>query len=181
MNKMSKIAAAAAGIVLASGAAAAAVTAPPEQADKGLSTAEEHTGIELPATKDSHPTKDDHPGGGAAADHAPEAAEAAEAAEGVGPVDNHGADVSAVAQDDSTTGRAHGEAVSEVARAGHGAPAGTGAPETSPAAGHAAVATPNPGGIGTANDASNGASEVGASHAAPQAAAGAANSAGHRP
>jgi len=38
-----------------------------------------------------------------------------------GPSGNHGADVSKVAKDDSTTGRAHGEAVSEAARANHGA------------------------------------------------------------
>ena len=37
------------------------------------------------------------------------------------PTGNHGADVSTVAKDDSTTGRAHGEAVSEAARANHGA------------------------------------------------------------
>ncbi len=36
--------------------------------------------------------------------------------------DNHGADVSAVAKDDSTTGRAHGEAVSAIARGDHGQP-----------------------------------------------------------
>lgn len=34
--------------------------------------------------------------------------------------DNHGADVSAVAHDDSTTGREHGKAVSTVARDNHG-------------------------------------------------------------
>jgi len=38
-----------------------------------------------------------------------------------GPSGNHGADVSSVAKDDSTTGRAHGEAVSTTARANHGA------------------------------------------------------------
>jgi hypothetical protein len=38
-----------------------------------------------------------------------------------GPSGNHGADVSAVAKDDSTTGAAHGEAVSEAARDNHGA------------------------------------------------------------
>jgi hypothetical protein len=36
--------------------------------------------------------------------------------------DNHGADVSAIATDDSTTGRAHGEAVSAAARGDHGQP-----------------------------------------------------------
>jgi hypothetical protein len=38
-----------------------------------------------------------------------------------GPSGNHGADVSTVAKDDSTTGQAHGEAVSEAARNNHGA------------------------------------------------------------
>ena len=38
-----------------------------------------------------------------------------------GPSDNHGADVSQVAKDHSITGQAHGEAVSEAARANHGA------------------------------------------------------------
>src|SRR6266540_2906570 len=35
---------------------------------------------------------------------------------------NHGADVAAAAKDDTTTGRAHGEAVSAVARGDHGQP-----------------------------------------------------------
>ena len=39
-----------------------------------------------------------------------------------GPSGNHGADVSTVAKDHSTTGRAHGEAVSAVARGDHGQP-----------------------------------------------------------
>ena len=39
-----------------------------------------------------------------------------------GPSGNHGADVSAVAKDDRTTGRVHGEAVSAVARGDHGQP-----------------------------------------------------------
>jgi hypothetical protein len=165
MRKVSKIAAAAAGIVLAGGAAAAAVTTPPEAADTGISTAEDHTGIELPATNDDHPSRDDHPDGTDEADAA--------TTEGVGPVDNHGADVSAVAQDDSTVGRDHGEAVSATASDGHGAP--------STAASQAPVVTPNGGGTGTASDASGGASDVAASHTGPQAAAGSANADSHKP
>src|SRR5688572_309440 len=114
MRKTSKIAAVAVGLVLAGGAAAAAVDAP-EAANKGLTTAEEHTGTELPATKDSHPTKDDHPGGGAVVEESGEAVVEAEATE---LADTHGAEVSEVAQDDSTAGREHGQAVSEVASDG---------------------------------------------------------------
>jgi hypothetical protein len=170
MRKLTKIGAAAAGLVLAGGAAAAAVTAPPEAADTGLTTAEENSGLELPAsqghpapgdhpTGEDHPTGDDHPGGTNDAEAVDAAAEA------------HGAEVSAVARDDSTTGREHGESVSEVARAGHGGPAEAGA--------DAAVETPNTGGTGTADEASDGASEVGTDQAADQAAAGSGNAGDH--
>jgi hypothetical protein len=147
-----KIAVASAGLVLAGGVAAAAAGSPPEAADHGISTAEEHTGIELPATKDSHPTKDDHPGGGPA-DQAPDDVVVEAEAEGQGPVDNHGADVSAVAKDDSTEGREHGEAVSEVARDNHGQSGEQGPPE--------------------------GAGDTGAEHRAPQAELGAGNAGEH--
>lgn len=146
------------------GVAAAAVTAPPEAADKGLMTAEEHTGTELPASKDDHPTQADHPGGGNEV-----ATEDAE--EGAGAVDNHGADLSAVAQGD-TTGRDHGAAVSEVASDGHAGGQGD-------AQGQAPVATPNDGGIGTGSEASDDANATGAEHAADQAAAGSANAGEH--
>ena len=101
LNRKIAIAAGAATLTIG-GVAAAAVTAPPEAADKGLMTAEEHTGTELPASKDDHPTQADHPGGGN--EVAPEALRKAQV-----PVDNHGADLSAVAQGD-TTGRDHGAA-----------------------------------------------------------------------
>jgi hypothetical protein len=122
-----RIAAAGAGLMLAGGVAVASAGSPPEAADEGLSTAEEHTGFLPPASQDSHPTAADHPGGGA------EDATELEATEdetakldepteelGGGPVDNHGAEVSAVAQSEFETGREHGEAVSEVARGDHG-------------------------------------------------------------
>jgi hypothetical protein len=172
MRTTSKIAAVAAGLVIAGGAAAAAVDAP-EAANHGLTTAEEHTGIELPASEDSHPTKDDHPGGGAA-DDAEDAVTDVVEAEAGGPVDNHGAEVSAVAKDDSTTGREHGQAVAEVASDGR---AGGGGDDA--AAGAAPVTTPNEGGIGTGSEASGEANEVGADHAADQATAGSENAGDH--
>lgn len=162
MHRISRIAVAAAGLVLAGGATAAAVSAPPEAADKGLSTAEEHSGVDVPAANTDHPTPEDHPGAGA---------DEVEANEGVGPVDNHGAEVSAAAQDRSTIGREHGEAVSAVARGDHGpaTPAEAGAP----------VASPNDGGTDTADDASGGASEVGKDAAAAQASLGSDNAGEH--
>ena len=153
MRKTPKILAAAAGLVLAGGAAAAAVTVP-DAAGDGLSEAESHTGTELPASHDSHP--------GAGASESLEAADAPEAA-------THGAEVSAVAQDDFATGREHGEAVSAVARGDHGAPEATGAP----------VATPNDGGTDTGSEASDDANADGADHAAEQAAEGSANAGEH--
>jgi ABC-type glycerol-3-phosphate transport system substrate-binding protein len=117
-----KIAVAAGALTLAATGIAAAAGSPPEAADDGLSTAEAQVGVELPASKDAHPgapeVQDD------AADEVEveqtDEVEVEAEAEGVGPVDNHGAEVSAVAKSDATTGRAHGEAVSEVARQGHG-------------------------------------------------------------
>ena len=114
------VAAAGIALVLSGGAAAAANGSLPDAAQDGLSTASDHVGIELPASKDNHPTADDHPGG------APGAV-SADSAPTEHP-DNHGADVSAVAKSDETTGREHGEAVSTVARDGHGG--GAGAPST---------------------------------------------------
>lgn len=128
-----KIALGALGLVLTGAAVAAAVGAPPDAADDGLTNAESHAGFPLPASADGHPTKDDHPGGGSedeVDEGAPEADDADEAADSEGgPVDNHGAFVSAVAQDDSVTGRAHGKAVSEVARSDAGKPDHAGQPD----------------------------------------------------
>jgi hypothetical protein len=106
-----KVAATAVGLVLAGTAVAAAVGAPPDAADKGLSTAEEHTGFPVPVGHDAEPLDDEVP------DDDVEAPDE----EGTHP-DNHGAAVSAVAQDDSLTGREHGQAVSEVARSDAGKP-----------------------------------------------------------
>lgn len=116
MHLSKKIITAAGAITLtATGIAAAA--SPPEAADQGLTTAEEQVGVQLPASKDSHPGAQDAQGNGA-----PEVETDAEAAEaGQGPVDNHGAEVSVVAQTEFPTGREHGEAVSTAARDNHGA------------------------------------------------------------
>jgi hypothetical protein len=137
--------------------AAAATGSLPDAAQDGLSKASSHVGIDLPASKDNHPTKADHPGGAASE------IESAKVDEGTGPVDNHGAEVSDVARNTDATGREHGQAVSEAARQDHGP----------------AVNTPNGGGTDTADDASNGASEHGTDKAAPQAANGSDNSEGH--
>ena len=145
-----KIAATAAGLVLGGAAAAAAVASPPEAADKGLTTAEEHTGFAVPASPDTHP------GGGVEDDVVED--EVVEG-EGGGPVDNHGAAVSAVATDHTLTGRAHGEAVSEVASGDHGKPEGAA----------------NGGGDDEVEDAS----ENGAGNANERAALGSGNAGGH--
>jgi hypothetical protein len=141
-----KVALGAAGLLLASAAVAAAVDAP-EAADKGLSTAEEHSGFTVPVGNDGdHPNKDDHPGnpGGAAPGLGDEALDL-EAEEGA-PEGTHGSEVSAAARDDSTAGRDHGAAVSEVARAGHGAP------QVTPAE---PVDLPDVGGAGNADEAAD--------------------------
>jgi len=151
MRKVSKIGAAAAGLVLAGGAAAAAVTAPPDAADEGLTKAGDNAGFEVPAASDDQPSSEDHPGG--------DEADSLDAAEGT-----HGAEVSAVAKDDSTSGREHGEAVSEVARGDHG-PEATGAPVE--------------GGTSVAEEASDGASEVGTGKAADDAGVGSGNAGDH--
>jgi hypothetical protein len=117
-----KVAAAAVGLVLAGTAVAAAVDAPPDAADKGLSTAEEHTGFPVPVGHDAEPPEDEL---GTEElpleDEVPDDDVEAPDDEGTHP-DNHGAAVSAVAQDDSLTGREHGQAVSEVARSDAGKP-----------------------------------------------------------
>ena len=116
MNLTQKIAIAAGALTLTATGIAAAGS--PEAADTGLTTAEEQVGVELPATKDAPaaPEADDTEASDATAE-----TEAVEADAGVGPVDNHGAEVSAVAHTEFATGREHGEAVSAVARDNHGA------------------------------------------------------------
>jgi hypothetical protein len=102
LRKTTKVAVAGVALVLSGGAAAGATGSLPDAAQDGLSKASSHVGIELPASSDNHPEGTD--ADTATTEH-PE---------------NHGADVSAVAQDTATVGRDHGEAVSEVARQGHG-------------------------------------------------------------
>jgi len=160
-----KIAVAAAGLVLGGGAVAAAVTTP-EAASDGLSKATENSGIVVPVGESGdHPGPEDHPGG------APESvtveSDAAEAAA-------HGQEVSEVAQSDATEGREHGEAVSEVASGGR-----AGGDAVAPTAGQVPVDTPNDGGTDTADEASDGASEVGTSEAPEQAQAGSGNAGDH--
>jgi hypothetical protein len=107
----------AAGAITLTATGIAAAASPPEAADQGLTTAEEQVGVELPASKDSHPGAQD-----AQDSEAAEVETEAEVEEaGQGPVDNHGAEVSVVAQTEFPTGREHGEAVSTVARDNHGA------------------------------------------------------------
>jgi len=131
-QKLKIVAGAGIGLVVTAGAALAAT---PPDAASGLGRASEVTGTELPASHDSHPTADAHPSGAPGAEtvevEAPVAAEVEvpevevpevevpeEGApeDGGPPADTHGADVSAVARDHSTTGAEHGAAVSAVAR-----------------------------------------------------------------
>jgi hypothetical protein len=130
MSLTTKIAIAAGALTL-SVAGVAAAADPPDAADGGLTRAGDEVGIELPASAEAHPTAAsaaaDRPEPTGAGDPAVDEVElevedAAEGDAGIGPVDNHGAEVSAVATSDETVGRAHGEAVSEVARQGHGRP-----------------------------------------------------------
>jgi hypothetical protein len=130
------VAAAGIALVLSGGAAAAVNGSLPEAAQDGLSTASDHVGIELPASQEDHPPADDS--AGAAAEDVSTSSEATEHP------DNHGADVSAVAKSDETTGREHGEAVSTVARDGNG---------------------PDAAGIGAGDDVSGDANSVGTDHA----------------
>ena len=117
-----KIAIAAAGLVLAGTAVAAAVGAPPEAADKGLTTAEEHTGFPVPVAAGAPTEGDEVDDDAVEGDEVEGDTDEGGADEAGGPVDNHGAAVSAVAKDPSLTGREHGQAVSEVARSDAGKP-----------------------------------------------------------
>jgi hypothetical protein len=119
-----KIAVTAAGLVLAGTAVAAALGSPPEAADKGLATAEEHTGFPVPVAA-GRQAEDDELGDDVVEDavEGDDVEDEADDGDGAGgPVDNHGAAVSAVAKDDTLTGREHGQAVSEVARSDAGKP-----------------------------------------------------------
>lgn len=132
MNLAQKIAAAVGALTLtATGIAAAG--SPPEAADKGLSRAEENVDFDLPVAganaqgddevveddadevEDDLETTDDTD----ADDELTDDDATGDVSEDGGPVDNHGAEVSAVAQTEFPTGREHGEAVSAVARGEH--------------------------------------------------------------
>lgn len=115
MQLTQKIAIAAGALTLAAGGVAAAAGSPSVEADKGLTTAEEQVGVELPATKDAHPGEVEETDTEVETPET-ESTEVEVDDEGTGPVDNHGAEVSAAATSDETTGREHGEAVSAVAR-----------------------------------------------------------------
>ena len=129
-----KVVATALALVAAGAAAAGAVGSPPPAADKGLTNAEEHTGFEVPVAHEDDVPDDEVVGEDEAdeVDRAVEADEVDEVDDQVTdsdevdevdePKDNHGAYVSAVAKDDTLTGREHGEAVSEVARSDAGKP-----------------------------------------------------------
>jgi hypothetical protein len=164
-------------LALGAGTAAAAAGSLPAGAQDGLATAASHVGITLPASHDTHPTKDSHPGG------APETTTTPSTAAATTPtsVENHGSDVSKVARNTDAAGRDKGAAVSAVAKGDHGQPADASsnhdAPET-PTTG-APVTTPNPGGIGTGSTASDDANSTGADHAAPHASAGSGNAGDH--
>jgi hypothetical protein len=118
VNLTQKIAAAAGALTLtATGIAAAG--SPPEAADKGLTTAEEHVELDLPVAGANAQEGDAGEEAEVAAVPAPEEATEDTADEAV-PGGDHGAAVSAVAHTDFPTGREHGEAVSTVARGEHG-------------------------------------------------------------
>jgi hypothetical protein len=123
-KKLKVIAGAGVALVVTGGAALAATT--PDAAQDGLGRASEVAGIELPASQESHPTADDHPGGTPDTEIVEVEAPEVEAPEvEAPPAETHGATVSAVARDDSTTGAEHGAAVSAVARENGGAHAAT--------------------------------------------------------
>jgi hypothetical protein len=167
-----KVAALAAGALVATAGAAAAATGNlPAPAQDAVARTASHVGIDLPDSDGDHPTGNTTN---------PSAS------------DDHGVDVSGTARSTDATGRDHGKAVSDVARDGHGRPETTttteatdddaetetethhGRPED--AGSQAPVTTPNPGGTGTADDASSGHSTAGTDHSASQSGRGSANS-----
>lgn len=123
MPLVKKVAVAAGALTLAATGIAAAA---PDDADKGLTIAEEQTGEDLPVAGAHGPETDlEEPEVEDGADVEIDDRDAAGDGEhGDGkPMDNHGAIVSAVAQTELGTGREHGAAVSEVARQNGGAAA----------------------------------------------------------
>ena len=125
MSIARKIAIAAGAATLAAGGVAGAVVTP-DAAEDGLTKAEQNVGQELPASKGSHPTKDQHPGTALAEDEVvedeveePEEAPSEDEGEEGEAKDNHGAAVSAVAKA-TESGPGKGAIVSEVARSDAG-------------------------------------------------------------
>ena len=114
-----KIVATAAGLVLGGTAVAAAVASPPEDADNGRATAEERTGFPVPVGPEVEVPEVEEPEVEVPEVEVPEV-EVPDGDDDGGPVGNHGAAVSAVAKDDTLTGRDKGMAVSEVARSNAG-------------------------------------------------------------
>jgi hypothetical protein len=165
---------AAIGVLTLGGVSAAAATGSlPSAAQDGLANAANHVGVTLPASHDSHPSKDSHPGG------KPEVVAPSTPTTGANHPANHGADVSNTARTTDATGRDKGAAVSAVARGDHGPPTSVGKPDVTTPDTSAPVPTPNAGGIGTGSTASDGANSTGADHAASQAADGSANAGDH--
>lgn len=108
-------------LVTAGAAAAGAIGSPPDTTEDEV--VEELTDVEAPEDEVVDVVVVDEDEAIDEADEAEDADEASEESDELGePKDNHGAYVSAVAKDDSLTGREHGEAVSEVARSDAGKP-----------------------------------------------------------
>jgi hypothetical protein len=125
-----KIALAAGALTLSAGGVAAAAGSPPDEAEKGLATAEARVGTDLPATEDAHPGAPE----AGAIDELEDEAKPSDT-DAAPPVDTHGAAVSAVAQSDEHERREHGEAVSTVARSNVGEGASNGGGEVPEQAG----------------------------------------------
>jgi hypothetical protein len=113
MHKTSKLLTAGAiALVLSGGVAAAATGSLPTQAGPGLTTAGDHTGFEVPASHDDHPT-----GTSSESSDATESTDAADDnTDSSGQPDNHGAAVSDVARNTDATGSDKGAAVSAAAQ-----------------------------------------------------------------
>lgn len=150
-----KVAGVAAAIVLSATTAAAATGSLPDAAQTGAAKAAAHIGVNLPNPSEDHPTG---------------------TADNPATADEHGDTVSGTARTTDATGADKGAEISTIARGDHGQspdtteatdgtengqdPAATGVDDNP-----AKVDTPNSGGTGTADTASNGPSEAGTTHA----------------
>jgi hypothetical protein len=105
------------GVVALAAGGAAVAGALPGQADNGLGPASENVGIELPASRENHPTRESHPGGAPELTAETSEAVTAELPEAASFGQSVAADAQAgVPQED---GRAFGGQVSTVAREAH--------------------------------------------------------------